>query len=81
MSQEMVMISHPDYASDFVALHYRPLDWQRRGLQKTRTGYGTKIPTTNMINLAGRMRRVYVDIYSNSGHTYVIVKGEKVGVY
>lgn len=80
MSQQMVMISHPDYTSDSVVLHYRPLEWQRQGLQKTRTGYGTKIPTTNVIALAGRIRRVYIDIYSNSGHTYVMVKGEKITV-
>lgn len=77
---QTVMISHPGYASDFVAVQYRPLDWQRRGLQKTATGFGNKIPTTGMILLDGRMRRIYCDIHSNVGHTYVMVKGEKITV-
>ena len=57
-----------------------PLWWQTAGLSKTRSGYGTKIPTQWKINFQGRDRRVYVDQYSNAGHTYIMVKGEKITV-
>ena len=56
----------------------KPLDWQIMGLSKTATGYGKKIPTSLMINYEGRLRRVYQDVYSNSGVSYIIVKGQKV---
>lgn len=57
-----------------------PLWWHKQGLSKTRSGYGTKIPTHWKINFQGRDRRVYVDQYSNAGHTYIMVKGEKITV-
>ena len=59
----------------------RPLDWQRRGLQYTATGYGTKIPTSKVIKWSdGRERRVYCDIYSNAGSCYCMINGCKVSV-
>lgn len=76
-----VMVSHEAYASDYLITNYRPLDWQRRGLQKTATGYGTKIPTSHTVNFQGRERRIYVDVYGNAGYTYIIVNKEKVTVY
>lgn len=75
-----VMISHPDDASDFHVAIYAPLEWQRQGLTKTASGYGTKIPTSYMLDYQGKRRRIYVDQYSNAGHTYIIVSGEKVTV-
>lgn len=75
-----VMISHPDHASDFYAVQYSPLDWQRAGLQKTASGYGTKIPTAYVLKYQGRTRRIYSDQYSNAGRTYIIVNKEKVTV-
>ena len=57
-----------------------PLWWHERGLQKTASGYGTKIPTRHKVNYLGRDRRIYVDVYSNAGYTYVMVKGEKISV-
>lgn len=80
MSHQTVMINHPDHASDFYSLIYAPLDWQRQGLQKTATGYGKKIPTVNMIDYAGRKRRIYTDIFSNIGRSYFILKGEEITV-
>lgn len=77
---QQVMINHPDHASDFYTPRYCPLDWQRRGLSKTASGYGTKIPTTYVLNYQGRDRRIYVDQYSNAGHTYIIVNKQKVTV-
>ena len=59
----------------------RLLDWQRRGLQYTATGYGTKIPTSKVIRWSdGRERRVYCDIYSNAGSCYCLIHGCKVSV-
>lgn len=59
----------------------RPLDWQRRGLQYTATGYGTKIPTSKVIKWSdGRERRVYCDIYSNAGSCYCLIHGCKVSI-
>ena len=49
------------------------LPWQARGLQYTRSGYGSRIPTAHMVQLPGspRWRRVYCCIWSNSGTCYV----------
>ena len=43
------------------------------GLSYTTTGYGRKIPTTNMVKIPGssRWRRVYCCIFSNVGTCYV----------
>lgn len=57
-----------------------PLWWHERGLQKTASGYGKKIETRHKVNYLGRDRRVYVDVFGNSGSAYVIVKGQKITV-
>ena len=49
----------------------RPLWWQSRGLSFTTTGYGRRIPTSQMVQVDGRWRRVYCCIYSNSGTCYI----------
>jgi hypothetical protein len=61
----------------------KPLDWQLKGLTKTASGYGTKIPTTKVISLDGfdRLRRIYCDIFSNIGICYVIKNGLKQIVF
>ena len=56
----------------------RPLDWQRRGLMETRTGYGAKLRTRYALRYAGRTRRLYCCCYSNSGTLFIIVRGERV---
>ena len=55
-----------------------PLDWQKRGRSFTASGYGKKIPTTNVLYLFGRRYRIYCDIYSNAGTSYIVYQGEKV---
>ena len=42
------------------------------------SGYGSRIPTRHMIRYEGRMRRVYVACYGNSGSAYIIVNGESL---
>lgn len=39
------------------------------------SGYGPKIPTRHMFRYEGRMRRVYVACYGNSGSAYIVVNG------
>ena len=56
------------------------LPWQARGLMYTRTGYGKKIPTSKQLFILNRWRRVYCDIFSNSGVCYVIVDGQEINV-
>lgn len=45
---------------------------------RTRSGYGSKLPTDIMLQLNKRWYRVYVMIYSNAGSAYILQKGEKV---
>jgi hypothetical protein len=56
------------------------LPWQARGLMYTRTGYGKKIPTSKQLFVLNRWRRVYCDIFSNSGVCYVIIGEQEVHV-
>jgi hypothetical protein len=56
------------------------LPWQARGLMYTASGYGKKIPTTKQLFILGRWRRVYCDIFSNSGVCYVIIDNQEVNV-
>lgn len=56
------------------------LDWQLAGLQKTSTGYGKKIPTSWKVRYLGKLRRIYQDVYSNSGVSYIIVNGKKLNL-
>lgn len=50
----------------------KPLWWQLRGLSYTASGYGGKIPTTKMVKHKGRLKRIYIMIYSNSGTAYIL---------
>lgn len=44
-------------------------------LQYTASGYGRKIPTRYKVKYNNRWYRVYICIYSNSGTSYITVKG------
>jgi hypothetical protein len=59
-------------------LKVKRLWWQERGLQKTASGYGDKIPTEYMAKPDGVWRRVYCSIFSNIGTLYIMVKGQRV---
>lgn len=58
------------------------LPWQKAGLQYTRSGYGSRIPSSKMIRLPGdkRWRRVYVCLWSNNGTAYVEIRGKWVTI-
>lgn len=45
---------------------------------RTVSGYGGKIPTSYRIRYTGKMRRVYVMQYGNSGSAYIVVNGQNV---
>jgi len=38
---------------------------------RTRTGYGRRLPTCQMVRINRRWRRVYVCLWSNSGTCYI----------
>ncbi len=43
---------------------------------RSRSGYGSKLPTSYELRIAGRWHRVYMVCWSNSGTAYVLRKGE-----
>lgn len=48
-----------------------PMVHHKLGLSWTATGYGSRIPTMYMIQVAGRWRRVYGICYSNVGSAFI----------
>jgi len=50
------------------------LDWQKRGLQQTVSGYGSKLTTRYYINFERFNYRVYCRCFSNSGTCYIKTK-------
>lgn len=56
------------------------LPWQAAGKSYTASGYGSKIPTSRMIKVGKRWRRVYCICWSNAGTCYVVEKGRRVVV-
>ncbi len=57
----------------------RPLIWQRRGLQQTATGYGSKLTSSQCVKLPnGKVRRVYITCYSNAGSAWITLNGKKL---
>ncbi|MDO8611124.1 MAG: hypothetical protein Q7R95_11415 [bacterium] len=57
-----------------------PLEWQKRGLQQTASGYGRKLTTSLKINFNGKLRRIYCTCFSNAGSCWFITKGKKIFV-
>lgn len=43
---------------------------------QTVSGYGAKIPTSRMLHVADRWRRVYAICYGNAASLYVVIKGQ-----
>jgi hypothetical protein len=52
----------------------RPLWHHKRGLSQTASGYGAKLASSRMIHFAGKLRRIYVTIYSNAGTAWFQTK-------
>lgn len=53
----------------------RPLQWQKRGLMQTATGYGRKLTTRYMAVVGKRAYRVYATCFSNCASLWVTIKG------
>ena len=58
-----------------------PLWWQKQGLQQTASGYGKKLTSSYKIHFEGKLHRLYVTCYSNSGSHWFITKGKKIFVH
>lgn len=67
-----------NYPEDLV---HAPLDWQRRGLQQSASGYGAKLTTSHKLSLNGKLYRVYSTCYSNAASHWVTVKGRKIFIH
>lgn len=64
-----------DYPQDLV---FSPLPWQKRGLQKTASGYGAKIESEYKLSFNGKLYRIYHSCYGNSSSAWIVSKGTKV---
>lgn len=56
------------------------LEWQKRGLSETPTGYGNRLRTTRMVLYRGRWRRVYCTIWSNSGTCWIPAGADRLDI-
>lgn len=64
-----------DSDSDYVD---KPLWFHERGLMQTATGYGRRLKCSRCLWFNGRLHRVYVCCFSNSGTAYIESKGRKI---
>lgn len=58
--------------------HYedKPLEFHKRGLQETASGYGMRLTSARVAVLKdGRKRRVYVTQFSNAGTAWIHLDG------
>jgi hypothetical protein len=54
-----------------VTLYLPMIRTLRTPVNRSRTGYGSRLPTSLAVNLDGRMHRVYCGIYSNIGSCFI----------
>ena len=61
------------------SIHDVPLDKHKKGLFYSPTGYGSRIPTRNMVFIEKKKRwyRVYATQYSNAGSCWITVDKER----
>lgn len=57
-----------------------PLDWQKRGLQQTASGYGARLTTSWKINFNGKLFRLYATCYGNAASVWFKAKGRTIYV-
>jgi hypothetical protein len=59
-------------------LEERPLWFHSHGLSQTARGYGKKLTSSRCVVLPdGRVRRVYITSYSNSGTAWIVLDGAR----
>jgi hypothetical protein len=66
--------------ADRSELVYDPPEWMKRGLQETASGYGKKLNSGQKIHFNGKLYRIYVTIFSNSGTCWFTAKGKRYSV-
>lgn len=66
--------------ADHSNLLYDPPKWMQQGLQETASGYGRKLNSGYKISYCGKLYRVYITIFSNSGSSWFVAKGQKIFV-
>ena len=54
------------------------LEWQKRGLVETSTGYGVKLTTIYKVSYNNRWYRVYASCSSNVAVYFIVSKGKKL---
>ena len=59
------------FLTQSVPYRHAPMAHHRLGLTWTASGYGARIPTEHMVQVAGKWRRVYCRIYSNIGTLFI----------
>ena len=59
-------------------LVYDPPEWMKFGRRETATGYGAKLNSGLKICFNGRLYRIYITIFSNSGTQWFVAKGRKI---
>ena len=57
-----------------------PLDWQKRGLQQTASGYGAKLTTRYKIAFNDKVYRLYATCYGNASTVWFKNKGRTIVV-
>lgn len=72
--------STPRIYADRNELIDAPLDWQKMGLQQTRSGYGRKLTMREKILFEGKQYRLYCTQFSNAGSVWFVAKGKKIFV-
>ena len=68
-----------EYLDEDYTVEDRPLAWQRAGWTESASGYGAKLTSRKVVRLAsGKVRRVYITQYSNSGSAWIILGGRRL---
>jgi hypothetical protein len=55
-----------------------PPAWMKHGLQETASGYGKRLNSGLKISFCGRVYRIYVTIFSNSGTAWFKTRGRRI---
>ncbi len=81
-SQDLAQgLSLPTIYAEKADLVLSLLPWQKKGLQQTASGYGSKLVNPYKISYEGKLYRLYSICFSNSGSTYFTTKGKRIYLY
>jgi hypothetical protein len=68
----------PRINADRADLVYDPPQWMNQGLTQTASGYGARLNSGYKIHYCGRVYRIYVTCYSNSGTSWFVARGRRI---